>query len=136
MRKRVTNEEISALCLELSLLLHAGVSLGDALTLLSEEEENPLLSGLAERVDMGAPLSEALRESGAFPAYVSGLVETGERTGRTEQALGALSRYYEERTRMGRRVRSALLYPAVLLGLMLVVIGVLLVKVLPIFDEV
>ena len=37
---------------------------------------------------------------------------------------------------MGRRVRSALLYPAVLLGLMLVVIGVLLVKVLPIFDEV
>lgn len=136
MRKRVTNEEISALCLELSLLLHAGVSLGDALTLLSKEEENPLLSGLAERVDMGAPLSEALRESGAFPTYVSGLVETGERTGRTEQALGALSRYYEERTRMGRRVRSALLYPAVLLGLMLVVIGVLLVKVLPIFDEV
>ena len=79
MRKRVTNEEISALCLELSLLLHAGVSLGDALTLLSEEEENPLLSGLAERVDMGAPLSEALRESGAFPTYVSGLVETGAR---------------------------------------------------------
>ena len=39
MRKRVTNEEISALCLELSLLLHAGVSLGDALTLLSEEEK-------------------------------------------------------------------------------------------------
>ena len=63
MKDRISNEETASLCLELSLLLHAGVSLGDALTLLSEEEENPLLSGLAERVDMGAPLSEALRES-------------------------------------------------------------------------
>jgi len=56
--------------------------------------------------------------------------------GRTEEALAGLSRYYEERVRMDRRIRSALLYPAVMLGLMLVVIAVLLVKVLPIFDDV
>lgn len=136
MRKRATHEEIAALCLELSLLLHAGVGLGDALSLLSEEEGGALLSGLASRVDMGAPLSAALRESGSFPAYVCGLVETGERTGRTEQALSALSRYYEERVRLGRHVRNALLYPAAMLGLMLVVLGVLLVKVLPVFDSV
>ena len=60
----------------------------------------------------------------------------GERTGRTEEALAALSQYYEDRVRMSRRIRSALLYPAVMLGLMLLVIGILLVKVLPIFDDV
>lgn len=136
MRKRVTDEEIAALCLEISLLLHGGVGMGDALALLAEEDGGELMSGLAGQVDMGAPLSVALRESGVFPVYVCGLVETGERTGRTEQALTALSRYYEERTRLKRRVRNALAYPAAMLGVMLVVIGVLLVKVLPVFDSV
>lgn len=136
MRKRATDEEIAQLSLELSLLLHAGVGMADALSLLSEEEGGAVLAYLTERVDKGTPLSGALRESEAFPAYVCGLVETGERTGRTEQALAALSRYYEERGRLRRRVRNALAYPAVMLGLMLVVVGILLVKVLPVFDSV
>ena len=137
MKRKLSNDEIASLCLELSLLLHAGVSTGDALSLLAQEEEHRgMLSAMAEQVDGGKTLSTALRESGVFPVYVCGLVEVGERTGRTEEALAALSRYYEERVRIGRRVRSALLYPAVMPALMLVVIGVLLVKVLPIFDDV
>ena len=137
MSKNVSNEEIASLCQELSMLLHAGIGMGDALCLLSEEGGNQnLLSGLAERVDYGVPLSAALKESGRFPVYVCGLIEVGERTGRTEEALAALSQYYEDRVRMSRRIRSALLYPAVMLGLMLLVIGILLVKVLPIFDDV
>jgi len=137
MKRKLSNDEIASLCLELSLLLHAGVGTGDALSLLAQEEEHRgMLSAMAEQVDGGKTLSTALRESGVFPVYVCGLVEVGERTGRTEEALAALSRYYEERVRIGRRVRSALLYPAVMLALMLVVIGVLLVKVLPIFDDV
>ncbi len=137
MRRQISNDDIASLCLELSLLLHAGVSTGDALSLLSEEgDRRGMLKAMAERVDSGETLSAALRESGAFPTYVCGLVEVGERTGRTEEALSALSRYYEDRVRLSRRVRSALLYPAVMLALMLVVIGVLLVRVLPIFDDV
>lgn len=137
MKRKLSNDEIASLCLELSLLLHAGVGTGNALSLLAQEEEHRgMLSAMAEQVDGGKTLSTALRESGVFPVYVCGLVEVGERTGRTEEALAALSRYYEERVRIGRRVRSALLYPAVMLALMLVVIGVLLVKVLPIFDDV
>lgn len=137
MKSQISNDEIASLCLELSLLFHAGVSTGDALSLLAEEGlHRDILTDMAERVDSGLPLSAALRESGVFPTYVCGLVEVGERTGRTEEALAALSRYYEDRVRLARRVRSALLYPAVMLALMLVVIGVLLVKVLPIFDDV
>ena len=137
MRNMISNESLSSLCLELSLLLHAGVSTGDALSLLTEEgDQGGMLKSMAERVDSGETLSAALRESGIFPAYVCGLVEVGERTGRSEEALAALSHYYEERVRLTRRVRAALLYPSVMLALMLVVIGVLLVKVLPIFDDV
>lgn len=138
--EKMTKEQISSLCLELSLLLHAGIGVGDGLTLLAEEAplaaDKTLLTALASRVDGGAPLAEALRDAACFPAYVSGLVEVGERSGRTEEALAALARYYEDRFRLDRRIRSALLYPAVLLLLMLVVIVVLLARVLPVFNEV
>ena len=139
MKSILSHEEISALCLELSLLLHAGVGLGDALALLSDESgraDQEMLSAMARQVDDGASLASAMKDSGRFPAYVCGLIEVGETAGRTEEALAALSRYYEDRVRMDRRVKSALLYPAVMLGVMLVVIAVLLVRVLPIFDDV
>ncbi len=139
MKKMISHEDISSICLELSLLLHAGIGVGDALALLLEEssqEYEELLTGIAKEVDEGAALSAALRSTGRFPVYVAGLVEVGEQAGRTEEALRALSGYYEYRTRLDRRVRSALLYPAVMLMLMLVVIAVLLIKVLPIFEDV
>ena len=137
MKKTVTNTELSGLTMELYLLLHAGVGVGDALALLEQEDAyKDLLAGMAQQADGGAPLSACLRESGRFPAYLCGLIEVGEGTGRTEEALSALSRYYEQRARLDRQVRSALLYPAVMLLLMLAVIGVLLVRVLPIFDDV
>ena len=139
MNKMISNEEIASLCMELSLLLHAGVGTGDALALLAEESDDTykgMLEEMAHQVDEGGTLSAALRSTGRFPVYVCGLIDVGEQAGQTEEALQALSRYYEARVRMDRRVRSALLYPAVMLALMLVVIGVLLVKVLPIFDDV
>lgn len=139
MEKMISHEEISSLCLELSLLLHAGVGVGDAFALLMDDSDavyKDMISGMAKQVDEGMPLSAALKNSGCFPVYVSGLVEVGEQSGRLEEALLALSRYYEYRTRLDRRIRNALLYPAVMLLLMLLVIAVLLVKVLPIFEDV
>ena len=88
--KNLSHEEIASLCLELSLLLHAGVGLSDALALLGEEagrENRALLESMARRMDEGSTLAAAMREEGCFPAYVWGLVEVGERSGRTEEAL-------------------------------------------------
>jgi len=135
----LSNIEISQICQELAILLHAGVMLGDGLALLAEEEGGKvgnLLAELGRHVDMGETLATALRESGAFPSYVVGMVEVGECSGRTEQALKSLSRYYERQDQMDRQIRAALTYPTILLLLMLVVIVVLLTQVLPVFDEV
>jgi len=135
-----SNEEISGLCLGLSLLLHAGVGIGDGLSLLAEEETKPdfraLLSHMAQEVDAGTPLAAAVREAGCFPLYACGLLEMGEQTGRTEETLRALARHYDDRARLDRRLRAALLYPAVLLLIMLAVIVVLLARVLPVFNDV
>ncbi len=140
MKKEISHETIAGLCLELSMLLHAGVAVADGLLLMGEEEpEGPykkMLGEMADMVDSGETLSAAMKSTEAFPSYVCGLAEVGEQSGRTEEALSALAQYYENRARLDRRLRSALLYPAAMLALMLVVITVLLVQVLPIFDDV
>ena len=140
MKKTIlTNMELAQICQELELLLHSGVMLGDGLSLLAEEEGGEmgeLLASIGIEVDMGQPLSRALEQSGRFPSYVIGMVEVGEASGRTEQALHALGQYYEQQEQMNRQIKAALTYPSVLLLLMLVVIVVLLSRVLPVFDDV
>ena len=138
-QQKLTNFEISQICQELAVLLHAGVLLGDGLALLAQEEGGEMgkvLAQIGKTVDQGETLAAALRKSERFPAYVVGMVEVGERSGRTEQALQSLAHYYERQEQMERQIRNALTYPAILLLMMLVVIVVLLSQVLPVFDEV
>ena len=135
----MTQDQIAALCRQLALLLHAGIGVADGVFLLSEEETDQmraLLQKLGSCMDEGKSLSEAMTESGAFPGCVTGMVHVGEQVGRLEEVLNGLAAFYEQRSRSIRQIRQALLYPAMILALMLVVIGVLLVKVLPIFDGV
>ena len=135
-KKALTNEEISLFCMELSLLLRAGIGVGEGLYLLAQDSGDEDLTNLAEAVEQGRPLAAALGECGGFPDYVCGLIEVGEQTGRLEEALESLAAYYDNREQQSRRVRSALVYPAVLFVVMLAVIVILLVKVLPVFDDV
>ena len=141
MRKQtLSNEYVSSLCLDMSLRMHAGIGTEDGLYLLVEDETNTknkkILKEMAEMVAEGRPFSEALREVKVFPRYVSDMVQTGEQSGRLEQSFQSLSAYYERQTQLGNQIRSALMYPLILMILMLVIIVVLLVKVLPIFNQV
>lgn len=136
----LSKDYLSAFCLQLSLLLHSGISVGDGLHMLSEDEEDPaakeLLHSMSQEMDEGFQLSDVMEKSGCFPDYMVHMIRTGEETGRSEAALGALSDYYEEQRRLTERVQSAFFYPVILLLLMLLIIGIMLVKVLPIFNTV
>lgn len=141
MKKKVfSNEYVSSFCLELSLLLHSGIGIEDGLYLLLEDETDKktkkTLTELTDKVADGQPFSDALREVERFPKYVCDMVETGEQSGRLEQSFQALSAYYDRQMQLTNQIRSALLYPVILMILMLVIIVVLLVKVLPIFNQV
>lgn len=139
-KMKLSNDYLSAFCLQISLLLHAGISIGDGLHMLSEDEEDPavkkLLLSMCEQVDDGLQISEAMEQSGCFPDYVVYMTQTGEETGRTEEAFKALANYYEEQRQLSDRIQSALLYPVILLVLMLLIIGILLIRVLPIFNTI
>ena len=90
-KQTVSNEYVSAFCLEMSLLLHAGIGIEDGLYLLIEDEKDKkskkMLEQLADLVTEGKPFSEAVREVGTFPKYVGDMIETGEETGRLEQSF-------------------------------------------------
>lgn len=126
-------------CRGLALLLHGGISLADGVFLLAEEESGPqgeLLRSLGSGMDAGKTLSEAMEDCAAFPVHAAGMVRIGEETGRMEEALHALADFYQERCRTSRQIKNALAYPSMILLLMLAVIAVLLIKVLPVFDQV
>lgn len=136
----LSNEYISSFCLQTALLIHAGIGLEDGIHLLAEdaqaEQEKELLLQIATALEEGQAMSDAMAGTGCFPEYVIHMTAVGERTGRTEQAFRSMADYYESQRLLGNRIRSALVYPSVLLVLMLGIIGVLLVKVLPIFHQV
>lgn len=122
------------------MMLRSGVSAGDGLAVMAEDEPDVksrrLLEKMTELADSGMEISNIFKEMACFPKYVEDLVEAGEKTGRLEEAFSSLGAYYDERLRLEHSVRSAMLYPMVLLVVMILVIGVLLVKVMPVFENV
>ena len=130
---KLTHSQIAQLCRSLALLLHAGVSLADGIFLIGQEQTGAIaerLQTMGKQMDEGFSLSEAMVRSDAFPRCAAGMVAVGEQTGRTEEVLELLARFYEQRSRTARRILRSLAYPAVILGMLLIVIGVLLVQVL------
>lgn len=133
------NPELVRLCRGFALLLGSGIGAAESAFLLAREEQpslGQLLNALGQHLDRGLPLAEAMALSGGFPEHVRAMVSVGEQTGRLEETLNSLADYYEENSRTLRQIRSAVIYPAMVLVLMLLVVGVLLVKVLPVFDRV
>lgn len=139
-QKMLTTEQIGSLSLALEQLIHAGIGPADALLLLKQDEEDRLLQqvlqAMADHTDRGGSLASAFREAGCFPTYVCTLLSVGEQVGQTEQTLHALAHYYHGRARLENQLKTALVYPAVLMAVLLTVVTVLLIWVLPIFDDV
>ena len=125
---------------QLAMLVRAGVSSEEALRLLrndaQSQPERELLDRLLAPAERGEPLSAAMRESGGFPSYAVNMIEIGEQSGRLDEVLGSLASYYEREDSLGSMLKSAVTYPLIMLGMMLLVILVLSVKVLPIFSQV
>ena len=135
----LSNPELIRICRGLALLLDSGIGGAECAFLLAREEQPPLeslLNTLGEHLDRGLPMAEAMEETGGFPDYVLTMVHIGQETGRLAETLAGLGDYYEENDRTLRQIRSAVAYPAMVLILMLLVVGVLLIKVLPVFDRV
>lgn len=138
--KNLANSYLTVLCMELGMLLQSGISLEDGVLMLQDDEKDKdgkaVLQSILDNLSGGEALSVALKQSGYFPVYMLNMIEIGERTGRLVETLEALSQHYERRERLSEAVKTTVFYPAILLAMMISVILILIVRVLPIFNDV
>ena len=136
MAQELQSMAVSAFCENMAMLLAAGIGPEEGTALLSDTGVESEFHDAAKAVHdhltaNGGTLADACAATGYFPGYACRMLAAGELTGRTEQVLRGLARYYADRARFNKQLRSAVAYPAVLLCLMAVILAVLLVQVLP-----
>ncbi len=141
-KKKLDTLGISAFCESMAMMLQSGIQTQEAVSLLhgeSEKSHGILEAGLAvmqKALEEGNSLSFAMEASGIFPSYALKMVEMGESSGRLEDVLFRLSRYYREQKAMGEKLKGAVTYPAAMLILIIVVLALMLTMVLPAFTQV
>jgi general secretion pathway protein F len=128
-------------CQEFRVLIEAGLSINDVLETLIEKEPNAnnkstiqqLLTGISE----GKTLSKAMADNaGAFPSLLVATVSAAESTGDLPEALTRYSQYLENIDVLKKRVVSASVYPAIVLGFGILVLLFLLAFVIPKFTRI
>lgn len=133
-------EETALFCGQVAMLLEAGIPLHDGLRTLCETYQEsgfyPHFQTLYQTVTETGSLYEAVHAAGLFPEYMTEMVRIGEKSGKLDLVMQALAAYYERESALRCSIKSAVLYPAVLTGMMAVVIAVLVIKVLPVFERV
>lgn len=139
-RLRASARYLSVFCRELYQLVRSGIPMGEGLDMLRRDETDKdvraWLDALCQSVEEGMPLSAALRETGAFPAYMTDMVALAEETGRLQDVLLALARHYDRQLRLAADLRGALTAPLAMFVVMVAVIVLLVTQVLPVFDRV
>ncbi len=139
-RRRVPVREFLVFNQELATLLKAGMPLVQSLDILRLRIQQPLfravLDDVHDRVRAGAALSEAFAAHGPlFPSVYTASLMAGEKSGSLEQVLRRYVAYVKVVSGVKRRTVSALIYPAILLLLALVIVSIIVLKVVPAFAE-
>lgn len=138
--KPFSNIELSSFCGQTALILKSGISVTEGLTIMLEDAASPdekeVLEGLLEGVQETGQLYQAMEKLEIYPSYMLHMVQIGEETGTLDEVMEALQNHYEREESIGRSIRNSVTYPLIMTGMMAVVIVVLLVKVMPIFNQV
>ncbi len=136
--RRVAMAEIALLTRELSILLRAGLPLDRALSILSQlasaRATKALVERVLEQVRGGASLAAALESQGEIlPGFYVGMVRAGEAGGTLEVVLERLAETLESSEALKETVRSALIYPAIVMVIAVGSLTILMTMVIPQF---
>jgi type IV pilus assembly protein PilC len=137
-RKKVSLKTLLLFSQELAALLKAGLPLLQGLNLMLERMREPVfrevLTQVRDQVESGSELSDAFGRFGdLFPPLFASTLKAGERSGDLEMVIRRFVRYLRLVLEARKRVFSALIYPAVLIGLSIVMLMVMSIFVVPRF---
>ncbi len=138
-RRALSRKSVTLLTQQLANLLHAGMPLDRALTILISVSENEQAQNLLERVQEkvrgGASLADALEAQGAFSRFYLNMIRAGEAGGALEVVLKRLTEFLERSQALRETVTSALIYPIILLSVSALSVIILLTFVVPQFQQ-
>lgn len=120
---------------QLSILISAGVPVMESLQSLADEYQgfyHNVLIEIKERVSGGNTLFRALEEYGnIFPAYYIHMIQAGEASGALDMVLVKLADFLENERELRSKIRSAMVYPILMLGVSVIVLSFLFTFVIP-----
>ncbi|HET6435260.1 MAG TPA: type II secretion system F family protein [Xanthomonadaceae bacterium] len=139
--KRITPRDIAIFSRQLATMMKSGVPIVQALEIIAGGQKNPkvgqLVNSLRADIESGSSLSEALTKHPVqFDELYRNLVRAGESAGVLETVLDTIATYKENIEELKGKIKKALFYPATVIAVAILVSAILLVFVVPQFEQV
>jgi len=136
LRRGISTTELALITRQLASLSQSGLPLEEALTAVSQQNDQPrtksILLGVRSRVMEGHTLADGLGEfPQAFPELYRATVAAGEQSGHLDVVLERLADYTESRQELRQRITNAMVYPIVLVVMAVAIISFMLATVVP-----
>ena len=138
--RKIVNELLPGFSRQLSAMLSAGMPIVTALEALEEQADNPnfrfIIRNIRLRIENGASLSEALRlYPSVFDNLYVNMVKGGETGGQIAETIGRLAGFLEANARLRRKIKSAMMYPIIVLCIALAIATLMILFIVPVFGE-
>ncbi|MBE9521106.1 MAG: type II secretion system F family protein [Proteobacteria bacterium] len=137
---KVTGKDIVVFTRQLSTMIDAGLPLVQGLEILGNQQENPTFKKILQQVrgdvETGTTFADALKKHPkVFDTLFCNMIEAGEIGGILDTILTRLSLFMEKSMILKKRVKGAMTYPVICLAISVVIMGVMLIFVVPVFDK-
>ncbi len=138
--KPISPKDIAVFSRQLATMLKSGVPLVGSLEIIQHGSSNPrmgkMISDVRRDIESGSTLSEALAKHPVqFDELYQNLVNAGEQAGVLDGLLDSIATYKERVESIKGKIKKALFYPIAVIGIAIIVSGVLLVFVIPVFES-
>ncbi|RZF87957.1 type II secretion system F family protein [Pseudoalteromonas sp. CO325X] len=139
--KKITAKDIAMFTRQLATMLLAGVSLVQAIDMIADGSENKsvknLLRNIGEEVKAGQPLSAALKKHPKyFDDLYCDLVASGEQSGALDRIFDRVALYKEKAEALKSKIKKAMFYPVAVIVVAIIVTSILLIFVVPQFQDI
>ena len=133
-------KELNFCCRQLSAMLTSGLTLVKAIDILTKEQENEkaraIWQDIYENVQKGESFSSTLEmHSGSFPDFLISMVGAGESSGSLDIIMTRMADHYAKENKLKNTIRSAMIYPIILLVLCIVIVIFLFTVIMPTFID-
>ncbi|MCA1827989.1 MAG: type II secretion system inner membrane protein GspF [Myxococcales bacterium] len=132
----VSSQDLAIATRQLATLIAAGIPLVEALTALVDQVEQPRLKRIMgvvkQKVNEGSSLADALKEHPkVFTDLYVNMIRAGESSGALDVVLVRLADFTEAQAQLRNKIIGAMLYPAIMVVVGIVIVGILFVVVIP-----